>query len=85
MYQQATTLLMYADIKNDKDRDRALSIIRELKSIKTNYLDGKEGITTEFYNDCYAKIQNHVIVLNRLVTPKDDTEIEVPMIDWLNN
>ena len=77
--------LMYVDIKDDKDRDRALSIIRELKSIKTNYLDGKEGITTEFYNDCYAKIQNYVIVLNRLVTPKDDAEIEVPMFDWLNN
>ena len=77
--------LMYVDIKDDKDRDRALSIIRELKSIKTNYLDGKEGITTEFYNECYTKIQNYVIVLNRLVTPKDDTEIEVPMFDWLNN
>lgn len=30
--------LMYVDIKNDKDRDRALSIIRELKSIRDELL-----------------------------------------------
>lgn len=76
--------LMYAEIENEINRKRALSVVKDLTTMKETYFDGEVGMTSELYTELLESVTNKINILNGLVEVEDPA-LEVPMFDWLNN
>lgn len=48
-------VLMYAEINDKQNRERALEIIRDFQSMKYRYLDKQVGLTSDLYNKLMKK------------------------------
>ena len=77
--------LMYGEIKNDENRGNAISIIRELRVIQTEYLSSSYGLTAEFCKQLLDKANNYLSRLNYYleVDGKPKLEPMVPLFNWL--
>jgi len=76
--------LMYMEIKDDKDRQKALLIIRELQQIQSDYIYQNVGLTNEKCSELTVKANNGLQTLNHLLETKDG-KVKVPLHNWLDS
>ncbi|MDN6291306.1 MAG: replication initiation protein [Tetragenococcus koreensis] len=79
--------LIYADIKDEKYRERALQIVRDLQYIKHHYLRSEVGLTAEKASELTREASADLDVLNYLLDaegmPKLDIAEDVPLFNLL--
>lgn len=76
---------MYMEIKDEINRERALSIIRDLQSVKYRYLDPEIGLTAEHCNKLTKKANSDLEALNSLLEMEGKSPLkpQVPLFNWL--
>ena len=81
--------LMYAEIKDEENKERAIQIIREIQTIKYNYLQPEIGLTADKASDLIKETSSDLNSLNYLLgaegMEKLSTSEPVPMINWLKD
>ena len=80
-------LLMYAEINDKTNRERALEIIRDFQSIKYRFLDQELGLTSSHCNNLIKKSTNNLEALNYLLEleGKEPVNTKVPLFNWLED
>ena len=78
-------VLMYAEINDKTNRERALEIIRDFQSIKYRYLDQELGLTSSHCNNLIKKSTDNLEALNSLLEleGKEPINTKVPLLNWL--
>lgn len=78
-------VLMYAEINDKQNRERALQIIRDFQSMKYRYLDKQVGLTSDLYNKLMKKAIDNLKALNSLLEleGKEPINTKVPLLNWL--
>ena len=79
-------LLVYAEIRDQNNREEALRIIRQLQNIEKAYLKEEKGLTATKANELIKKTKIDLEELNRLLENEETEEInisKVPMFDYL--
>lgn len=78
-------VLMYAEINDKQNRERALQIIRDFQSMKYRYLDKQVGLTSDLYNKLMKKAIDNLKALNSLLEleGKEPINTKVPLLSWL--
>lgn len=81
--------LMYAEIKDEENRERAMQIIRDLQFIRSNYLQPELGLTADKASELVKKASADLEALNYLLEAegmeKFSVSEPVPMINWLED
>lgn len=81
--------LMYAKIKDEVNRGRAMQIIRDLHFIQYNYLQPELGLTADKASDLIKQATYNLEDLNYLLEAegmeKNSISEPVPMINWLED
>lgn len=78
--------LMYAEIEDKNNREKAMEIIRGLQSIKHEYLEKDVGLTAKKASELVKHARYDLEDLNELLVAENMDKIEsVPMINWLEN
>lgn len=81
--------LMYASIKDQINRERALDIVRDLQFVQHNYLRPEIGLTSQKASELIRKAINDLSDLNYLLEAEGMEKISisepVPMINWLED
>lgn len=84
-----TDALMYAEIKDEVNRERAMKIIRDLQFIQYNYLQPELGLTADKASDLIKQSTYNLEDLNYLLEAEGMEKISisepVPMINWLKD
>lgn len=83
-------VIMYSDIENKFNRERAMEIIRELQFIEYNYVRPEIGLTAEKASSLIKEAVQYLKELNLLLEKEDLEQITsnsdpVPMINWLKD
>lgn len=79
-------VFMYAEIKDEVNRERAIQIIRDLQFIQHNYLQPELGLTAEKASDLVKQAIYHLEDLDYLLEIDGMDKFEhVPMINWLKD
>lgn len=80
-------LLMYAEINDQTNRERALEIIRDFQSINYHFLDQELGLTSSHCNNLIKKSTDNLEALNSLLEleGKEQINTKVPLFNWLKN
>ncbi|MDN6196150.1 MAG: replication initiation protein [Alkalibacterium sp.] len=80
--------LIYADIKDEGHRERALQIVRDFQYIKHHYLRSEVGLTAEKASELTRSASADLDILNYLLEaegmPKLDIAKDVPLFNWLD-
>lgn len=81
--------LMYAEIKDEVNRERAMQIIRDLQFIKYNYLQPELGLTADKASDLIKQSTYNLEDLNYFLEAEGMEKLiasePVPMINWLED
>ena len=81
--------LMYAEIKDKENRERAMQIIRDLQFIQYNYLQPELGLTATKASELIKQARYNLEDLNYLLEvegiERTDSIEPVPMINWLKD
>lgn len=81
--------LMYAEIKDEENRERAMQIIRYFQFIKYNYLQPELGLTADKASNLIKEASFELDSLNYLLETEGMEKLNgsepVPMINWLKN
>jgi|SRR5699024_7839573 len=81
--------LMYAEIKDQSNREQAMQIIRDLQFIRYNYLKPEVGLTADKATELVAQATDGLKDLNYLLEVEGMNQLEpfepVPMINWLKD
>lgn len=84
-----TDTLMYAEIKDEVNRERAMQIIRDLQFIKYNHLQPELGLTADKASDLIKEASFELDSLNYLLETEGMEKLNVsepvPMINWLKD
>lgn len=84
-----TDALMYAEIKDEVNRERAMKIIRDLQFIQYNYLQPELGLTADKASVLIKQSTYNLEDLNYLLEAEGMEKISisepVPMINWLKD
>ena len=78
-------ILMYAEINDKTNRERALAIIRDFQSMRARYLDQEVGLTSSHCNNLIKKSTDDLEALNSLLEleGKEPINTKVPLFNWL--
>lgn len=80
-------LLVYAEIKDQNNREEALKIVRKLQNIEKNYLQEEKGLATKKVDELIRRTSLDLEELNRLLeneeTEKINISTEIPIFNWL--
>ncbi|WP_143019086.1 hypothetical protein [Carnobacterium viridans] len=68
-------VLMYAEINDKQNRERALEIIRDFQSMKYRYLDKQVGLTSDLYNKLMKKAIDNLKALNSLLELEEKNQL----------
>ena len=76
---------MYLEIKDEVNREKALSIIRELQSMKYTYLDPELGLTADHCRELARIASDDLEALNSLLEMEGKKPLgpQVPLFNWL--
>lgn len=81
--------LMYAEIKDEVNRERAMQIIRDLQFIQYNYLQPELGLTADKASDLIKQSTYFLEDLNYFLEAEGMEKLiasePVPMINWLED
>ena len=80
-------ILMYAEINDKTNRERALSIIRDFQTMRARYLDQEVGLTADHCSKLTKKANDDLEALNFLLETegKEPLNPKVPLFNWLKN
>jgi plasmid replication initiation protein len=78
-------VLMYAEINDKTNREKALEIIRDFQSMQYRYLDQELGLTSSHCNNLIKKSTDNLEALNSLLEleGKKPINTKVPLLNWL--
>lgn len=80
--------LMYAEIKDQSNREQAMQVIRDLQFIRYNYLKPEVGLTADKATELVAQATDGLKELNYLLEAEGMDQLKpfepVPMINWLD-
>lgn len=81
--------LMYAEIKDQSNREQAMQIIRDLQFIRYNYLKPEVGLTADKATELVAQATDGLKELNYLLEVEGMDQLKpfepVPMFNWLED
>jgi len=81
--------LMYAQIENQTNRERAMEIIRGLQAIDYQYISPDVGLTSDKASELVRQAANDLETLNYLLEAEGMDKLKpsepVPMINWLED
>lgn len=77
--------LMYAEIKDQTNRERAMQIVRDLQYTQYHYLRPKVRLTAEKANELIKKATEDLDALNYLLKEEgmEKLDANVPLFNWL--
>ena len=78
---------IYNKIKDTGNREKVLTLVREVADIRDAYFDGEVGMSIDLYSTVLKQLTQAIEDLNLLLVKSGEEPygIEVPMFDWLNN
>lgn len=68
-------ILMYAEINDKTNRERALAIIRDFQSMRARYLDQEVGLTSSHCNNLIKKSTDDLEALNSLLELEEKNQL----------